>query len=211
MRLTNEILSAYIDGELPADEATQVALALTRDPDAVRRLDALRRGDAALREAFAWMRPGEIDLTASIAAGMRRAEQSRRLALLVAGALMAATLGFGLGKIAPPRDIRLDPAQGAIADGDLARALDARASSAPGPVRIALTFRAADGRICREFRAPAALEGLACRQGRGWRLAVLASPRVVQGAAGLVDRVAAAIGIGEVLGGGAEPAPPRVR
>ncbi|CAN7382140.1 hypothetical protein LJR225_002381 [Phenylobacterium sp. LjRoot225] len=181
MRLTDDILSAYIDGELPVEAATRVALALTRDPDAVRRLDELRQGDAALWEAFECSRPGEADLTASVTAWMRRAETSRALAGRVALLAVAAALGFGVGVIATPRDIRLSPAHGLLADGGLERALDAQLSNAPGRVRIALTFRAADGRFCREFHAGLALEGLACRHGDSWRLAVLSSPSAGNG------------------------------
>lgn len=80
MRLTNEILSAYIDGELPAEAGAGVALALARDPAARRRFDELRKGDAALREAFDWSRAGEAALVASMAAWLERAEQSQALA-----------------------------------------------------------------------------------------------------------------------------------
>lgn len=75
MRLTDEILSAYIDGELAVEAAARVALALTRRPDAVQRLETLRKGDTALREAFGGGRPGGAELAAAMAAWMRRAER----------------------------------------------------------------------------------------------------------------------------------------
>jgi anti-sigma factor RsiW len=120
MRLSDDILSAYIDGELPMDETAGVALALTRDPGAARRLNALRRGDAVLAEAFDWSRPGEAELSASVAAWIQRAELSRarvrRVALLAMSAFAAAAIGYGVGKVTPSGDHRLGPVQGARVD-----------------------------------------------------------------------------------------------
>jgi len=52
---------------------------------------------------------------------------------------------------------------------DLARKLDTQLSGEPGPIRVALSFRARDGAYCRSFTATH-LDGVACRTAAGWTL-----------------------------------------
>jgi hypothetical protein len=69
-------------------------------------------------------------------------------------------------------------AQGVLAQGALADALShqlASSGAAAAPVRIGVTFLARDGSYCRSF-ALATAAGLACREGHGWRVAVLQEP-----------------------------------
>ena len=68
-----------------------------------------------------------------------------------------------------------------IASGALARGLDSALASAPdaeSAVAVGLSFRDADGRVCRSFvhRATPALAGLACRDGARWTLPVVSRP-----------------------------------
>lgn len=59
-----------------------------------------------------------------------------------------------------------------VADGRLSKALETQLASAQASnavTRIGLTFRTQDGGLCRTFQ-DAALSGIACRQGDGWRL-----------------------------------------
>lgn len=51
-RLTESMLVAYVDGELDADQAVEVAEALRDDPDAQATVALLRRSATAVREAF---------------------------------------------------------------------------------------------------------------------------------------------------------------
>src|SRR5206468_3729067 len=83
-------------------------------------------------------------------------------ACLVAGVLV--------GRLAWPQPGALVERDGAlVARGRLERALSTQLASAEGPVRIGLTFRAADQRYCRTFAdAPERLAGLACRQDGRW-------------------------------------------
>jgi hypothetical protein len=62
-----------------------------------------------------------------------------------------------------------------VARGELADALSTRlAADAPGgDVRLGVSFAAKDGAYCRSFQV-GATAGLACRQGREWRIPVLA-------------------------------------
>lgn len=208
--LSDEVLSAYIDGELPAEEAARVALALTRDVDAVGRLDALRRGDSLLKAAYAWPLRNQAELSERWCADLTEAASpSGRVAALVTLAAVVVVagvaVGFAAGQFNRPRDVRLDPSRGAIAEDSLARALDTQASDAAAALRIALTFRAVDGRYCRRFDMGDALQGVACRDGREWRLVALATPipptdgaRAAPGRTA-VDRAVEDLGVDRVL------------
>jgi len=91
-----------------------------------------------------------------------------------------------------------------FAAGTLAHALDRELASEPdaqAPVAIGLTFRAADGHICRSFtvRTPPVRAGLACHTTAGWELPVLGpsvpaeAGELRQAASGLTPAVQAAI------------------
>lgn len=83
-----------------------------------------------------------------------------------------------------------------VAGAGLQRALDRALASEPAAdaeVAIGLSFRDADGRICRSFvhRAQPGLAGLACREGERWSLPVLARP--VEGADGELRQASSAM------------------
>lgn len=76
--------------------------------------------------------------------------------------------------------VRLDDSA-LVAHGELADALDTALAATPdadGRFAVGVTFRAADGHVCRSFvrRERPALAGLACREGARWTLPVLARP-----------------------------------
>jgi anti-sigma factor RsiW len=133
--LSDEVLSAYIDGELQPAEAASVALALTRNPEAMRRLNALRESDALLREAFDWPLAGNASLTERLAGEMHPRPRWRRSApmLAVVGATIvaAAAAGFALGRLSAPRAAQVDSSPGVIASGTLGIASNWRKSGAP--------------------------------------------------------------------------------
>jgi hypothetical protein len=209
--LSDEVLSAYIDGELQPAEAARVALALTRDPDAVRRLNALRESDAMLREAFDWPLPGQASLTDDVSAKMENPSPWRRPAPIAAvagaGVVMAAAAGFAIGQLSAPREVALDTDRGAFAEGALGKALESQAGDVNGPLRIVLTFRAKDGRFCRQFWAAAAgLAGVACRDDKGWRIEELSAEadpaggdRAPAGTDSPVERAVTLIGVDQPL------------
>ncbi len=64
----DEKLSAFLDGELPEDEARAIEAALDSDPSLQARLDALMVADGAAQRAFAAMaeEPVPLDLAAAI-------------------------------------------------------------------------------------------------------------------------------------------------
>jgi hypothetical protein len=92
---------------------------------------------------------------------------------------LAATLvlGIAIGQVAPLSDggpIR-DKEGVLFASGDLSRVLDSRLASQQGAgeeTRVGISFARSDGGVCRTFQSPA-IEGLACREGDGWRMVMI--------------------------------------
>ncbi len=179
---------AWIDGELAAEEAVRVAAAVASNPDlqafanAHRSLaDRLRNSfvpllsepvPAALMEAATPPSASVTDLSAARAARVRAALPQRRwvpqFAALAASLALGLFIGRGTleGSVGSPV---VSGAGGIAAGGVLAVALNDQLAASPGngPVRVALSFRDHDGRVCRSWQA-AAQEGIACRAGDGW-------------------------------------------
>ena len=173
MMMDDEKFFAWLDGELEVAEANAVAALVAADPALRRKADAHRGLKARLGEAFAPVavavpvRSNVVDL-----AGVRA---RRSLPSMMQWAAIAATLVLGLatgsmmtgGSQAPVSS----EAGRLMASAALDHALDTQLASAPavtGP-RIGLTFRDSGGAICRSFTDGAA-QGLACRDGTGWRI-----------------------------------------
>ena len=197
MKITEEMLIAFADGELDPRERETVMRAVAADPELGQRLAAHQRLRTTLSEHFEplaeepvpdrlkallgqkWtVEDGNVVSLAAVREGRKeRAERQGRRGWLAGWgnfAAIAATLVLGLavGKSmndGSPVGIR---GSGMVAQGDLARALDTRLASAQktgAETRIGLTFRSKDGEICRTFDG-AAMAGLACREGGRWRL-----------------------------------------
>lgn len=194
MELNDEVLCAYLDGELTPEQRVACEAALAADLGAEQRLARLKRADDQLRAAFALSAAGsgEADpLAAMILAAEpgqpfarsasvstlrpqpRRAwYRERRVLMAMAAGVGSLALGLALiGRIGP------QAAGGLAPTGALAALLDEVPSGAQGSAdgratRPVLSFKAADGRYCRVFEqdAPggATQEGLACRDARGW-------------------------------------------
>lgn len=182
-------LLAWLDGELPADEGARVAAAVAADPDLQALADAHRalagRLRAGLDPILAEPVPDRLlklvappfatvtDL-AAVRAARAQPSQPQPRRWLPQFAALAASLAIGLfvGRAtldgAAPGLVVTGPA-GLQAAGVLEVALDSQLAAAPqaGPVRVALSFRDSQGRICRSWQV-AAQEGIACRSGEGW-------------------------------------------
>jgi hypothetical protein len=198
-RLSNETLSAYMDGQQEAEAAARVYLALPHDADARRRLESMRRAELALQDAFSWRGAGETELIARIAQGVatqpRRWRPPSKLAALAALAVVVVG-GFSLHLLSP-REVVADPKLDFVAGGRLATALDRRPSADLGPAGWAMTFRTRDGRICRRFLWEGSLDALACRTDERWRLvSISGQPGAAEASAG---RVMDLLGVAEVL------------
>lgn len=186
MTITDEMLMAYVDGELDADMAAAVQAAAAADAEVAARLARHRLLAGAVSGAFADVaeEPVPERLTALLvgskvvsldAARARRVTPAwGRWGTIAAGVAAGLVVGLTLPRGEAPLvggDMR--------AKGQLASALESQLASAPAEgalVKVGLSFRTQDQRYCRTFTVtrgdgPA---GLACRDGDGWtvRMAV---------------------------------------
>ncbi len=177
-QISEEMLIAYLDGEL--DEAGMAAIdaALADDPVLVDRLETHAAMADRVRAAYAQV----IDepLPASLAGLMESApgkvvrlpERRKPLSGYAWWGALAATLVVGVmlsgRELAPGSQV----GAGMVARGDLARALTVQASNnRTGDVAIGLTFKDQVGRYCRTFSARE-MSGLACREDQTWTVEV---------------------------------------
>jgi anti-sigma factor RsiW len=186
-------LAAYADGELAPDDAARIEARIAQDPALaarVERLRALRRGLAAAFDGALAEPPPERLLEAIRRGGgaevinlADRRERPRpsapavlRWGALAASLLLAFGLGrFAIGPLAPQSPIVASPTGGLVAQGALAAGLERQLASTQGaeaPLKIGVSFLAADGRYCRTFtlRQAKPVAGLACREPSGWRV-----------------------------------------
>ena len=174
---------AWLDGELDAARATIVEARVAASPELAARAVEHRRMAAKLKDAFAPVMeagapPPQFHSAKPIEFGARAAgREARRASFGVPQwAAMAATLALGLlvgnlvGGSGETSPVAVDSGR-LIASASLEKTLDNGLASVPtgSGARIGLTFRNAQGDICRSFQdGPAG--GLACRKGQQWRI-----------------------------------------
>ncbi len=186
--MDDDMLMAYLDGELGPIEAKRVEQALAENPELRRRIEVQQRLRARLAahydpaarepvpERFRAMLESDV-----IALDARRARQPvwQNLAALAATLLLGLFVGRALPTGAP---IAIED-RAIIARDDLATALDrqlASAQPADAATRIGISFASNDGRLCRTFEQ-AAMAGLACRGEAGWQVMVASARRATSG------------------------------
>lgn len=179
MRIDDESLMAFLDGELDAVRRARVAQALETDPELRARLEAQRR----LRERLAAHygpvadEPVPERLRALLETNVVELPRSARRAPAWpwAAALAASlVLGLAIGRSLPESGPIGTEGGFTVARGELAEALDrqlASAQPADSETRIGVTFPRGDGALCRSFER-AELAGLACREEGDWRIAM---------------------------------------
>lgn len=185
--IEDEAFFAWLDGELPPEEAAEVERRVAADPQLSRLAGEHRAMAAGLRQAFDQVAGAPVPQALGQAVRSTPAEVvslaswRTRLSQPFAGpiphwAAMAATLALGIvvgttldsGGTGSPVEMR----GGQIyAAGVIDEALDRQLASTgnPGDVRIGLTFRDRGGAVCRSFESMAST-GLACREQGDWRL-----------------------------------------
>jgi hypothetical protein len=187
LMVEEEKFFAWLDGELPPEEASRIEAEVAASPELSRRAEEHRAMAARLRGAFdsvavapvpeqiaAAVRPAQENVLDLSAAREKRSAR-RPFPLWTQAAAMAATLAVGVfaGNIlsgGPTGPIQTENGR-LVAGGDLEQALYAQLASAPadrGP-RIGMTYRDRTGAICRTFEDHNA-SGLACREGGDWRI-----------------------------------------
>lgn len=207
--IDDDTLQAYVDGELDAAGTVRIDAALADDEVLARRVQQARALRAQLQALFnpvldepvpahlsALLRPAspqaQIAATPFVAASGRRGfGAGRRRTLrrwLVPGAAVAASiavLAVALWWHAGSGLVRMHDGQ-QFAAGALSHALDQALASEPDPhasIAIGLSFRSADGHICRTFvhSSKPAMAGLACHDASGWSLPVLSAAEKTEG------------------------------
>ena len=194
-------LQAYVDGELDVASAAGIDAALAQDDLLARRVHKARELRAQLKAAFD---PVLAEPVPAHLAALLQAESSQAAVRAAPPTTPAGSRGFGADRrrgrrrwFVPAAAVAASIAvltmaiwwQGSgdllrvrdgqqFAAGALSQALDQALASEPdprAPVTIGLTFRSADGPICRTFVAHAkpAMAGLACHQQAGWSLPAL--------------------------------------
>lgn len=190
MELNDELLCAYLDGELDAATRALVTNALEADSGGRVRLERMRVADARLRRdvppraATGTDAVAEYILKHEAQPGTVRTTRWRgwRAPVALAAAAACVAFGFVLARLGPPA--------GGAGDADLQAALETRASGervthGAGSLTVLLTMTAHDGSVCRLFESRGAdhdAEGVACREAKGWH--VVALDRTVPAGAG---------------------------
>jgi len=205
-----ELLSAYLDGELEPAAAAEVERDLERDPSLAELLARMIESDSLLRDAVAALAGAEggqalaarYGLTAdapaiSVAPAVPANDNLRWRWPVALGTVAAAALGL---LVAPPSTWhRGGEASGFDGAMERTASLD-QAVLADGRVLIPrLTVQAADGSYCREYEMSAgkgARTGIACRRDGKWNV-------LVEEAASAAPRPASQI---ELAGGEMKPA-----
>ena len=180
-----ELLSQFLDGELPPAEAQALRERLIADPRLRAVLEEMRDVDQRVKSTFDT--PAAYAVPEAITARLRGDAVSRSPAarsgawgLAVAAAVVAAA---GLLLAPQWREMPGDPATG-TQDDLLAQVLEETPSRAEGweyladgrQVRPILSFSSKDGTWCREFlltETGATFRGVACRSGGSWHTEVL--------------------------------------
>jgi len=219
MKLSDEELMAYADGELPPVEAKRIEAAMAGDPALAARVARFRAVRAALRSAYdsvvsepvpehlrallgdvAAHEP-EQQISSVIDLSVEREQRQVRRFGPPAWAAMAASLVVGVlvGRTLLTPDEGIFTRDGLYANAGLATALDTQlaAQNQDAPTRIGLTFRSTDGGVCRTFanvRGDQVVSGLACRSGERWAVrTTLTEARAANGGFRQADADAPAI------------------
>lgn len=197
--LNDELIGAYLDGELDAEKRALVEHWLASDSGAAARLERMREADALIRDAIPRVTTPADDPIAAMIRGETSGKVlafprvSREWGVRAAALAAACVLGVLAGRMTAPALISLDrgvDAQMRVGP-QVAQVLDTALSGEPTPVlggqvEVALSFHTEAGQVCRQYRTSAggrATDAVACRDEQGWRMLVQAvAPEAQEGA-----------------------------
>jgi hypothetical protein len=183
----DEKFFAWLDGELDAAEAADMAARVEADPELAALAEQHRAMQAKMARAFDTITNAPVperlrnaispqpSNVVDLAEHREHRFRPLRLGGLPQWAMIAATLVMGIfvGTLVSGRNGSPVQVEGGrlYAASTLDRALDSELASAPssGAIRIGLTFRDSGGKICRSFTGSVAT-GLACRDDGRWRV-----------------------------------------
>ncbi len=234
MEWNDDLLSAYLDGELPAETCAAIEAQCARDARLRQRLDQLRRVDQRLRAALPLPELAADDPLAALIrqspqtrhgmqGGRLPTPQPRRLLSRHRApvfALAASLFGVAVGHVITRGSNNEAAPPGMALSSALASALEQKPSGSRltrdgETAAVLLSFKADDGRYCRAFdwqAAGKAAAGLACRESGTWQLvawqataaASAADYRPASGGNAAVDAAIEALGGSDALDVGAE-------
>jgi hypothetical protein len=199
MKIPDEMLAAYVDGELEGAERARVEQAIAQDAQLAQRVAQQRALRERLRGAFDGVLqqavpqrlaqaarlgapPGPaqvIDLARVRADRARRGGGQRQVKTrrytIAACLVVGLVTGILIQRLAAPGALTEFHDGSLLARGALAHALNeqlASTASSGVQVRIGVTFRARSGNYCRTFALSGnrALAGLACRDQEQWQV-----------------------------------------
>lgn len=199
MTIPDEMLAAYVDGELEGAERARIEQAIAQDSQLAQRVAqqrALRdrlRGtyDGVLQQAVpqrllqaaklgAPSGPAQvIDLASVRALRSRRGHGQRQMKVrrysIAASLVVGLMAGALIQRLSAPGALTEFHDGSLLARGALARALNEQLTGSAPPtaaVRVGLTFRSRSGNYCRTFALSGSrsLAGLACREHEQWQL-----------------------------------------
>lgn len=182
--LNDDLISAYLDGELDAERRAMVENHLRTDSGAAARLERLRNADGLLREAFPAAAQARDDLFAAMIMAPSPQQTRRRWATQAAALAAVLLCGVVVGQFvrfsSAPAPYAVSANQAHLLD-TLPSGESARADGAT--FEAILSVRSDDGDFCRQFRltsGDSASDVLACRaENGGWRMAAAAPAAVV--------------------------------
>lgn len=211
MNYDDEILMAYVDGELDAKRSAEIAAAVEKEPALARRVEQQRALRAKVSGAFAKVLDQPVPDRLTRAAQANRGNvlqfparparapaapwRAREWAAMAASLVLGAVISWRLLETGGAPIVAGEGAL--VAHGELALALDRQlASEQRGgePVLIGLTVRTRDGNYCRSFVLRSAkTTGLACRVGSDWQVPVTDTSLIPSGEMQQASSVAPAI------------------
>ena len=182
--IDDEMLMAYVDGELDEVTSRRVTRALAESPRLAEAAEAQRRLKAKLSQRYDPVAEEEVPdrfraLLESNVVPIGPAREKKQAWLRWPQlAALAATFVVGMLTAQVVTDQERAGVDGGpmLAAGPLVSALETQlASTQPedAPAKIGVSFAATDGRLCRTFET-ADLTGLACRAEPGWELVTTA-------------------------------------
>ena len=177
MTFDSATIHAFVDGEIDLVTARRIERTMADDPELAARIAEQRGLRAMLNHHYDPVaeQPVPERLIAAVHAAPVVLRPKRSFGRSWAIGSVAAALAFGLfvgQQIGAPGGPVAVGSGTLMASGTLNSALETQLASAQpreSETRIGLTFRAADGAVCRSFES-AALSGIACRANDGWQL-----------------------------------------
>lgn len=217
LKLNDELLCAYMDGELDEKTHAQVERALTDDIGARVRLERMLAADERLKAEIPLRAADPSDPLAqhiltgeAIRPRTAAARWTKTLGALAAG-IGGVVVGFVLAGVQQRSSIAalVPPSSNELLLSALEHAESGKViGDGDKSAQVMLTFVADDGRYCRAFRSRdinGAAEGLACRDGEHWRLVAWDGTAAVEGgfhtagSSELLDDIMDRLGSGSAL------------